>query len=291
MKKEQLAEVNVGICIRDYETYLFCEERSKNTITKYIRDLKAFFDFLKKPVLTKESIMRWKEYLAETLAPASVNSMIAALNGFLEWYNLPQLKIKPMKLQKLLFSQPEKELSYEEYTKLVKTADKQKKHRLSLVLQTICATGIRVSELKFITVESLFCGKALVACKGKVRTVFLSRSLCKVLKQFVKREQIKSGVIFRTQKGLPLNRSNIWKDMKALCESAGVEPGKVFPHNLRHLFARTHYQMEKDIARLADILGHSCITTTRIYTMETGVEHAKQLDRMGLVLEEIDRTT
>ncbi|WP_125140507.1 tyrosine-type recombinase/integrase [Clostridium transplantifaecale] len=269
----------------EYVTYLRCEERSTNTIAKYVHDLRTFFVFLAGHPATKERFLEWKEQLISTHAPTSINSMLAAVNGFFEWLGLPGFKVKPLKIQREIFSRPEKELTRDEYHRLVETADKQQNRRLSLLLQTICATGIRVSELQYITVEAVRSGRAVVDCKGKSRSVFLPVELSRALRRYCRKQGIESGVIFRTKNGKPLDRSNIWKDMKALCKSACVEPDKVFPHNLRHLFARTFYGLEKDLSRLADLLGHSSVSTTRIYTMESGTEHVKQLERMGLVLD------
>ena len=268
--------------VRDYENYLVEEERSRNTITKYMRDLKSYFIFLQGEAVTKESLVCWKEKLTQTYLPASVNSMLAAVNGFLEWAGYPQYRVKPLKIQREIFTKPEKELSKEEYIRLVKAAEEKQNCRL--ILQTICATGIRVSELQFITLETARTGRTVVDCKGKKRTVFLPGALSRALQEYCREHGIKEGVVFRTKNRKPLDRSNIWRDMKNLCCSAGVEPEKVFPHNLRHLFARTYYHMEKDLSRLADLLGHSNVTTTRIYTMESGLEHAKQVERMGLVV-------
>ena len=270
--------------VRDYENYLVEEERSRNTITKYMRDLKSYFIFLQGEAVTKESLVCWKEKLTQTYLPASVNSMLAAVNGFLEWAGYPQYRVKPLKIQREIFTKPEKELSKEEYIRLVKAAEEKQNCRLALILQTICATGIRVSELQFITLETARTGRTVVGCKGKKRTVFLPGALSRALQEYCREHGIKEGVVFRTKNRKPLDRSNIWRDMKNLCCSAGVEPEKVFPHNLRHLFARTYYHMEKDLSRLADLLGHSNVTTTRIYTMESGLEHAKQVERMGLVV-------
>ena len=270
--------------VRDYENYLVEEERSRNTITKYMRDLKSYFIFLQGEAVTKESLVCWKEKLTQTYLPASVNSMLAAVNGFLEWAGYPQYRVKPLKIQREIFTKPEKELSKEEYIRLVKAAEEKQNCRLALILQTICATGIRVSELQFITLETARTGRTVVDCKGKKRTVFLPGALSSALQEYCREHGIKEGVVFRTKNRKPLDRSNIWRDMKNLCCSAGVEPEKVFPHNLRHLFARTYYHMEKDLSRLADLLGHSNVTTTRIYTMESGLEHAKQVERMGLVV-------
>lgn len=269
--------------IMDYEEFLKQEERCTNTITKYVRDLQHFFSFLNGNALDKERLLDWKEDLLKNHTPVSVNSMLSAVNSFLEWQGQKNLKIKPLKIQRQIFLRPEKELTRAEYIRLVNTADRQNNPRLSLLLQTICATGIRVSELQSITVESLQTGRAGVACKGKNRIVFLPADLCRVLRRYCHKNAIRKGSIFCTKNGKPMDRSNIWKEMKSLCKSADVPPEKVFPHNLRHLFARTYYQIQKDISRLADLLGHSSINTTRIYTMESGSEHAKQLNGMGLV--------
>lgn len=275
-------QIITSVQLTEYEFHLRQEERSVNTVVKYIRDLRTFFVFLAGKPITKESLLEWKEQLTKSYAPASVNSMLAAVNSFLEWIGLP-FKVKPLKIQREIFTKPEKELTREEYYRLVKAAECEHNCRLSLLLQTICATGIRVSELQFITMQAVQTGRAVVDCKNKTRTVFLPVDLCHALRRYCREQGIKTGTIFRTKTGKPLDRSNIWKEMKTLCKSAGVEPGKVFPHNLRHLFARTYYKMEKDLSRLADLLGHANITTTRIYTMESGQEHAKQLDRMHLV--------
>ncbi len=265
-----------------YELYLYEEERSQNTIKKYVRDTRKFLQFLGEKKLCKAEVMKFKEQLIQNYAPASVNSIIAAVNGFLEWLGFANFKVKPLKIQKEIFSTPEKELSQREYERLIMVAEKKKNRKVSLLLQTICSTGIRVSELKHITVSALHTARTVVACKGKNRTVFLPKDLCKALKQYCKEQHIVKGSIFITKSGTPLDRSNIWKMMKKLCKQANVSQNKVFPHNLRHLFARTYYKIEKDISRLADILGHSSINTTRIYTMETGAKHAKQIDKMSL---------
>ena len=266
-----------------YETYLRSEERSANTIAKYLRDLRVFFTFMGNESLCKEAVVSFKGYLTESYAPASVNSMLASVNKFLDWLELPGLKVKPLKIQRQIFSNPKKELTTEEYRRLIKAAENRQNNRLSLLLQTICSTGIRVSELKFITAESAKTGRAEADCKGKTRIIFLPPDLCRALRHYCRERGIDAGIIFCTRNGCPLDRSNIWKDMKMLCDSAGVEPGKVFPHNLRHLFARTYYALEKDLSRLADLLGHSNLSTTRIYKMESGLMHSRQLSRMGLV--------
>lgn len=281
----------LSLKIAEYVTYLQDEERSGNTINKYVRDLRAFFAFWGGDEITKTIVLDWKEKLTKEYAPASVNSMLAAVNGFFDWLELPQLKVKPLKIQREIFAKPEKELTKQEYDCLVRAAQVKNNERLSLLLQTICATGIRVSELTYITAEAAHTGRATVDCKGKSRTVFLPKELCKSLSGYCREQEIVTGVIFRTASGMPLDRSNIWRDMKKLCESAGVDRSKVFPHNLRHLFAKTYYSIEKDLSRLADLLGHANITTTRIYTMESGTEHIRQLERMGLVLAKKRMTT
>lgn len=270
--------------VKDFAIYLQSEERSKNTVTKYVRDLRAFFTFGGGGEITKATVLDWKEKLIKDYAPTSVNSMLAAVNSFLDWLDLPQMKVKPLKIQRKIFARPEKELTKQEYDRLVQAAQDKNNERLALLLQTICSTGIRVSELSYFTVRAVQSGRVTVDCKGKNRTVFLPNNLCKSLRRYCREQHIDKGVVFRTASGAPLDRSNIWRDMKNLCKSAGVEPSKVFPHNLRHLFARTYYSIEKDLSRLADLLGHSSITTTRIYMMETGKEHLRQLERMGLVL-------
>ncbi len=275
---------NLSGNISAYILYLQQEERSRNTITKYLRDLRAFIAFLGGDALNKSVVLLWKEQLTKQYAARSVNSMLAAINGFFDWLSVPQYKVKPLKIQRTIFARPEQELTRQEYDRLVRAAQEKHNDRLALLLQTICATGIRVSELPFITVEAVRTGRASVDCKGKTRTIFLCRELRKHLSRYCKEQGITDGVIFRSARGAPLDRSNIWRDMKKLCASAGVEQSKVFPHNLRHLFAKTYYAIEKDLSRLADLLGHSNIATTRLYTMESGKEHMRQLERMGLVL-------
>lgn len=270
--------------VRCYAGYLYSEERSANTIEKYSRDLQAFFTWLGDRSLTREAVLQWKESLRNTYAATSINSMLAAVNLFLRWLGYEEYRVRPLRIQKDLFARQEQELHYEEYVRLVQVAKRQKNQRLALVLQTICATGIRVSELAQITVEALCTGRAVVHCKGKQRIIFLPRELCQQLKHYSKQHHIKNGPVFRTRTGQALHRTCIWRWMKALCAAAGVMEEKVFPHNLRHLFARTYYRQEKDIVRLADLLGHSSINTTRIYTMESGAEQVRQLNQMHLVL-------
>lgn len=270
--------------IRRYALHLREQERAAATIQKYLHDLAVLQGFLGGRPLTKEVLIEWKAELTATHAPASVNSMLAAVNGFLSFMGWQELTVKLLKIQKTLFRDEEKELTRAEYARLVQAANKEGNERLSLVIQTICATGIRVSELKFITAEAVRLGRAEIDNKGKRRVVFLPGKLRHLLKAYLKKQKRAAGPVFVTKTGRPLDRSNIWRDMKNLCESAGVEPGKVFPHNLRHLFARTFYQLERDLSRLADILGHSSVSTTRIYTAESGLVHARQVERMGLVI-------
>lgn len=276
--------------LRRYVLHLREEERADSTIEKYVRDLEALGRHLAGRPVTKAALIGWKEALSQRHAPATVNSMIAAVNGFLRFMGWRECAVKLLNIQKSLFCDESRELTRSEYARLVRAAEQGGNQRLSLVLQTICATGIRVSELKFITVEAVGTGRAEIVNKGKRRTVFLPDKLRRLLQKYLRGQKKTAqpadakNPVFTTRTGKPLDRSNIWRDMKRLCESAGVEPGKVFPHNLRHLFARTYYTLEKDLSRLADILGHSSINTTRIYTIESGTVHQRQMERMGLVL-------
>lgn len=267
-----------------YVDYLQEQERATQTIQKYLHGIHTLKAYLQGRPLTKSILMEWKEQLVGTHAPASVNAMLVAINGFLTFMGWHRLTVRLVKIQKALFCDEHRELTRAEYIRLVNTAKKEGDYRLSLVLQTICATGIRVSELKYITVEAVRMGRTMIRNKGKQRVVFLPDKLRKLLKKYLQKQNRTEGAVFVTRNGKPLNRSNIWRDMKALCESAGVEPSKVFPHNLRHLFARTYYSMERDLSRLADILGHSSVNTTRIYTAESGTVHARQIGRMGLII-------
>lgn len=270
--------------ITHYLLHLWEAERSANTISKYAHDLHVLLSYLRGRPLTKEALIEWKKQLIATLAPASVNSMLAAANDFLQFCGWAELRIKLLKIQKSVFIDEEKELSRSEYERLVRAAKQNENERLALVLQTICATGIRVSELKFITAEAVRCGRAEINNKGKLRIVFLPGKLCRLLTDYLNRQGRTQGPVFVTRNGKPLDRSNIWRDMKSLCQSAGVDPKKVFPHNLRHLFARTFYAVDHDLSRLADILGHSNISTTRIYTAECGNIHAQQIERLHLII-------
>lgn len=270
--------------ITDFKKHLIEQERSQYTITKYIHDIKIFLEFVNKQTINKELVINFKSFLGERYAVSSANSMLAAVNGFLKFVGCAELSVKPFKIQRALFIPEEKELCRNEYLRLIEAAKQQKNRRLMLIVETICATGIRVSELKFITAESVMTGRSEIKCKGKLRTVFLPPQLCELLKKYIQEQKITAGAVFITRNGKQLDRSNIWRDMKKLCDLAVIPPQKVFPHNLRHLFARTYYSLEKDLSRLADILGHSNVNTTRIYTIESGQTHARQIERLNLVV-------
>ena len=267
--------------IDQFETYLIQEEKSRATVEKYLRDVRCFFVFLSNRTVTKEVTVAYKKHLSEQYAPASVNSMLVALNVFLRFAGASDCCVKLMKIQRQIFCREDKELTKGEYQRLVKAAGST---QLSYVIQTICGTGIRVSGLEYITAEAVRRGDAVVQLKGKTRVIFIPDRLRKALLMYLTHEKIVSGPVFVTRKGNPLDRSNIWKMMKALCLEAGVNEAKVFPHNLRHLFARTYYEADKDMARLADVLGHSSIATTRIYIMTSGQEHRRHMERMDLFL-------
>ncbi len=270
--------------ITNFEVELRNDEKSENTIEKYLRDVRCFAMFVGESTIDKSLVLEYKAQLEKNYALASANSMLAAINSlfkFVGWYDCC---VKQFKVQQKTYCSEESELTKQEYIALVRTAEHKKNERLSLLIQTICGTGIRVSEIEFITVEAIKRGEAFVSCKGKSRKVFIVKDLCRKLQKYAKEQNITSGTIFITKTGKPMNRSNIWREMKTLCEQAGVNPNKVFPHNLRHLFARTFYGIEKDIAKLADILGHTSINTTRIYIITTGAEHRRKLENMRLII-------
>ena len=269
--------------IRGFSQHLEHDEKSQATIDKYHRDVMAFWAVVGSEPLTKEIVMAYKKHLInQNYAVRSINSMLASVNAFLEYLDLREYKVKNIRTQRQTYCSEDKELSKSEYLRLLEAS--KKNEQLNLVIQTICGTGIRVSELQYFTVEAIRNGQVTVACKNKTRTILVPGKLRKLLLSYVKRKQITTGTIFITRSGAPLNRSNIWSAMKKLCEAAGVKASKVFPHNLRKLFARTFYGIEKDIAKLADILGHSSINTTRIYIMTTGTEHLRRIERLGLVI-------
>ena len=267
-----------------FEDYLRHDEREESTIEAYLRSLTRFAEWADGRAVTKELAMEWKTALAESgYRPISVNAMLAAVNKFFTCMGREDCKVKYLKLQRQMFRKSEKDLSKEEYQRLVQAAHEKGDLRMELILETICATGIRVGELKYITVEAVRAGVAEIALKGKIRTILLPHRLCRKLQKYAKQQNIASGKIFLTQDGLPVSRQSIWTRMKALCEAAGVERSKAFPHNLRSLFARSFYGSCHDVVRLADVLGHSSIETTRIYLMSTGKEYLRQLDKLGLV--------
>lgn len=268
-----------------YREYLCREEKAARTIEKYIRDIRRFAKWLSCREVTKETAVRWKEYLWADCGytPRSVNSMVSAVNGlfaFLGWYDC---QMRFLKIQRQIFRDESKNLSQEEYKRLVKSAYAQNKERLGLILETICGTGIRVSELEFITVGAVKRGRAEIMLKGKVRVILIPGHLREKLQEYARKEKIVSGKLFLTRNGKSVSRHQIWTEMKKLCAAAGVEASKVFPHNLRHLFAKSYYSVYKDIVGLANMLGHSSIDTTRLYLLATGAEHMRQLDRLELV--------
>ena len=271
--------------IKQLQKQLVSEEKSQNTIEKYIRDISAFAKYLGGEFISKEKAIAYKqELISKGYAVRGVNSIIASLNSLFDYLNRIDCKLKSIKIQRQAFCSEQQELTKAEYIRLINTAKGKGNARLNLLIQTICGTGIRVSELQFITVEAVRKGEATVSLKGKTRTVFIVKELQKMLLRYATGQKITKGAIFITRTGKPMSRTNIWREMKKLCDSAEVNPDKVFPHNLRHLFARTFYGIEKDIAKLADILGHSSINTTRIYIISTGTEHRRRMENMRLII-------
>lgn len=269
--------------IKEFADYLCREEKSAATQEKYLRDVRSFSVYADGREITKELVVAWKKKHVEIgYAVRSINSMLASINSLLDFLGLQNCKVKNIRLQRQTYCAEDKELTKAEYLRLLEAS--KKNEQLNLVIQTICSTGIRVSELRYFTVEAVRRGEIVIDCKGKTRTILVPGKLKSILLNYAKRRGITEGTIFVTRTGKPLNRSNIWSAMKKLCESAGVKASKVFPHNLRKLFTRTFYGIEKDIAKLADILGHSSINTTRIYIMTTGTEHRRKIERLGLVV-------
>ncbi len=269
--------------LKDYIKYMVEDEKSEATIEKYVRDVTAFLQFAGGIPMSKELVLEYKSHLEEKgYQVTSINSMLVAVNGYLEFIGCPEYKVKTIRMQRKIYCEEERELTKAEYKKLLDAC--KEKESLNLTMQTICCTGIRVSELKYFTIESVRRGEITVYCKKKVRTIMIPRDLKKKLLKYAKKHRINSGNIFVTKNGKPLDRSNLWSQMKKLCEKAGVLASKVFPHNLRKLFARSLYNKEKDIAKLADVLGHGCIETTRIYIMSTGEEHRRQIEGLGLLI-------
>lgn len=270
--------------IMEYREYLYAEERSTGTVDKYMRDLQAFVRWLNGKAVSKEVLIQWKEHLqAQHYAPVTINSMLAALNGLFRFLGWEEYRIKFLKIQRRLFRDATRELTRPEFHRLLATAQSQGQEQLALLMETICTTGIRVSEVKYITVEAAKSGRTEISLKGKIRTILLPRKLTRKLLRYAEKNKTVCGEIFLTANGKSLARQQIWAEMKNLCKRAGVEPSKVFPHNLRHLFATAFYQICKDIVLLADVLGHSSIETTRIYLITSGDEHARQLEKLRFV--------
>ena len=277
-------EMFAGERMQAFRRRLIEEERSAGTVEKYLRDVRAVAQWLGERPPGKEAAAGWKEALLQAgYRPVTINSMLSALNRFFHFAGHADWRLRFLRVQRRAFRDPERELDRADYLRLLETAERQGRHRLRLVLETLCATGIRVSELRYITVEAVKHGRAEIALKGKIRTILLPDKLCRKLMRYLRAQKITSGAIFRTRGGGELSREQIWREMKSLCREAGVAPSKVFPHNLRHLFATTFYQTYKDIVRLADLLGHASIDTTRIYLVTTGAEHARQLERLRLI--------
>jgi len=267
-----------------FKQQLRSEEREQSTIEKYMREVKLFRTWLAGCPVTAETIAQWKNHLRDdNYKSETINSKLSALNRFFKFMRWPECRIKYLKIQRKLFRGTEKELTKEEYMRLLESAKSLGKARLSLLIETICATGIRVSEVRYITAEAIQAGRADISLKGKIRTILLPGKLCRKLQKYAKKQKITSGELFLTRSGKGISRRQIWAEMKALCKKANVASSKVFPHNLRHLFARTFYRACRDVAKLADVLGHSSIETTRIYLISTGIEHARQLERLGLI--------
>ena len=270
--------------IAAYGRYLKQEERATATMEKYLRDVRAFVRWLDGEAVTKDAVTGWKErLLAERRAPSTVNTALSALNGLFRFLGWEECRARFVKVQRRLFRDPARELTRTDYGRLIAAARGMGKERLALLMETICATGIRVSEVRYLTVEAVQRGRAEISLKGKVRVILIPAKLARKLLKYAKKNKTASGEIFLTGNGKPLSRRQIWAEMKRLCVHAGVEPSRVFPHNLRHLFATAYYRAYKDIAKLADVLGHSSIETTRIYLLTSGAEHQRQLDRLGLV--------
>ena len=269
--------------INNFKSWLHSEERSEGTIAKYMRDLEKLSVWLGDKEITRENLTEWKEHLVGSgYEPVTVNSILAVVNTYCRFLGL-NIKVKFLRIQRKLFREESKELTKDEYERLIRTAENKDDFRLAMLIETIGATGIRVSEVQYIMVEAAKAGRTQISLKGKIRDILLPGKLCKKLLKYAGKQKIASGEIFITKSGKGMSRKQIWAEMKALCKAAGVEASKVFPHNLRHLFARVFYRVTHDVAKLADILGHSSIETTRIYLLSTGAEHAQQLEGLGLV--------
>ena len=259
------------------------EERSPATLEKYLREVRQFAAFLGGREVTRDLAAAWREELSARQSPATVNGKLTALDRLLAFLGWEDCRVKHLRVQRQLFRDSARELSREEYARLVETARRLGRGRLSLLMETICATGIRVSEVRYITAEAVREGRTEIALKGKIRTILLPGKLCRKLEKYARQKKITSGELFLTRSGRPMSRKQIWAEMKGVCRAAGVAPSKVFPHNLRHLFARCFYRVSRDVAKPADVLGHSSIETTRIYLISTGAEHARTLDQLRLI--------
>ena len=262
---------------------LLRRERSAPTIEKYLHDVRTFAVWLDGREVTPEAVLAWKRELVDQFKPGTVNGKLAAVNALFAFAGWPDCQARSLKVQRRAFRDNARELTKEEFYRLVATAERLGKDRLALLFEAIGSTGVRVSEVKYFTVEAARLGRAEIALKGKIRTILLPGKLCRKLLKYARKQKIASGEIFLTRSGKPINRKQIWAEMKALCKQAGVEPGKVFPHNLRHLFAQTFYHQTHDVVKLADVLGHSSLSTTRIYLISTGAEHRKELEKLQLV--------
>lgn len=269
--------------VKPYVDHLNREEKNPSTVAQYRRNIRELLEWGRDKELTKETLIDYKKGLMESCKAASVNTKLAAINSFLKFSGNGEMKVRQLSIQKQAYSPKERELGKKEYRCLIRAARGKNNERLALLLQTLCGTGIRVGELAFITVEAVRNGEAAICMKGKNRRILLPGRLCRVLERYAEKLGITAGPIFITRTGKPIDRSNVWKMMRSLCKEAGVEPQKVFPHNLRHLFARCFYAVDKDLAKLADILGHSSINTTRIYIISSGTEHRRCMDALGLV--------
>jgi len=268
----------------EFFSYLRADEREPTTIKKYIHDVSLFIHWLENQPVSKNTVIQWKDHLQKTgCQPVTVNGKLSALNKLFTFLGWTDCRVKYLKIQRKMFRNTERELCREDYTRLLEAAHSLGRERLALLMETICATGIRVSEVKYITVEAAWTGRADISLKGKIRTILLPGKLCRKLQKYARKRKIASGEIFLTRSGKGLDRRQIWAEMKSVCKQAGVAASRVFPHNLRHLFARSFYRACRDVVKLADVLGHSSIETTRIYLISTGAEHARQMERLGLI--------
>ena len=280
-----MQKIITNTMFEDFCHYLRENERAEATISKYLYDVRCFSRYANGHGISKDMVLAYKATLMQKYAVSSANSMIASLNAFLRFMHWNEFCVRQFKMQKKIYCNEEKELYKTDYMKLLHTATQKRNDRLHLLIQTICATGIRVSELSAITIEAARKGEAVISCKGKTRKVFIVSKLRNKLLKYALKARIQAGAIFVTKTGKPMDRSNIWREMKKLSEEAAVPKEKVFPHNLRHLFARTFYALHKDIAKLSDMLGHTSINTTRVYMISTGMEHRRQMENMQLILE------